>query len=193
MGLANLNPIVRHQLEVHLPPLSHLLGTHDYCTQRIDKPVVIRNQNRDALQVLRVDRFDELKRHVNRCHARHPRILPASAQRAGVKLRRTINNAAGERSEPAASEASAASFNSSLDRRSNTSDGAEMRVAKRAGELEAEAERAIHPNVREPDHAEGPKAGPSGAICEYRQERRRDVRVNGVVSGSTEPRTDEIR
>jgi hypothetical protein len=38
----------------------------------------------------------------------------ASAERAGVKLRRTINNAAGERSEPAATEASAVSFNFSL-------------------------------------------------------------------------------
>lgn len=33
---------------------------------------------------------------------------PASAYRAGVKLRRTIHNAAGERSEPAPSEAGAA-------------------------------------------------------------------------------------
>ena len=42
------------------------------------------------------------------------RGLYGAAQRAGVKLRRIIINAAGERSEPAASDRSAVSLNSTL-------------------------------------------------------------------------------
>ena len=40
--------------------------------------------------------------------------MRVAIQRAGVKLRRTMNNAAGERSEPAASEAGADGFNATL-------------------------------------------------------------------------------